>query len=586
MDDLGNESYSNQYSDQKHSSSYGYLPSTPMALPNSQVPSSDFGLNGTPPSTEPEYAARPDPQRNDPHQHAGFTHPQSFFDYSHLGSQFGPPFSQVPSSGPAQHGQYDTQALLSPSIPELEHGQGYSALLSTTDEDFNRNVLGLPSTSTFDAPVRTWGGEVTHRWLNSLSDQPYNGQRVPPDNSRQADVANEPSPGELEETRTCRPPPQSKPPDQPYKARKKGNSCVICRVRSHRQCIGSPYCRSCRNMLKLSYQSSNPDLALFETPYLDYDKWRWHLDAAKDATQQGHIDLMNNPSSDLLLEMVIQGVSGQSSRDRRPVALPQGSTVLHLPDFDSLLDQIWPPEIVEKEKKLMDDEAELYAIARRFCACLAILHDLHKTYIRTNVLNWFTNRRIGFAFIDTLVHRITTLHEVLMGGIRNLHTQGDRRHVGMSVLEIVAWCVLDFQKITWGPEDKNVPPTLLEIRNFLNRGAKSLLKRIVRYDCPLSGSSEYQRSKKRVVNVATLQFIRPNPKRKRKSDSQKSNPTGFTSLPSAVTIAYEVFGPDILPWKPALDRLHTDDRQDIPLIELLWGRATMLDTANTSHPPN
>ncbi|KAK2785165.1 hypothetical protein FQN53_007907 [Emmonsiellopsis sp. PD_33] len=564
MDDLGNESYSNQYSDQKHSSSYGYLPSTPMALPNSQVPSSDFGLNGTPPSTEPEYAARPDPQRNDPHQHAGFTHPQSFFDYSYqnslspFGSQFGPPFSQVPSSVPAQHGQYDTQALLSPSIPELEHGQGYSALLSTTDEDFNRNVLGLPSTSTFDAPVRTWGGEVTHRWPNSLSDQPYNGQRVPPDNSRQAHVVNGPSPGELEET-----------------PRKKGNSCVICR------CIGSPYCRSCRNMLKLSSQSSDPDLALFETPYLDYDKWRWQLDAAKDATQQGHIDLMNNPSSDLLLEMVIQGVSGQSSRDRRPIALPQGSTVLHLPDFDSLLDQIWPPEIVEKEKKLKDDEVREFGPnhnEENFKLIIAggALCD------RTTILCM----RIGFAFIDTLVHRITTLHEVLMGGIRNLHTQGDRRHVGMSVLEIVAWCVLDFQKITWGLEDKNVPPTLLEIRNFLNRGAKSLLKRIVRYDCPLSGSSEYQRSKKRVVNVATLQFIRPNPKRKRKSDSQRSNPTGFTSLPSAVTIAYEVFGPDILPWKPALDRLHTDDRQDIPLIELLWGRATMLDTANPSHPPN
>ncbi|KAK2753751.1 hypothetical protein FQN55_000114 [Onygenales sp. PD_40] len=569
MDDLGNESYSNQYSDQKHSSSYGYLPSTPMALPNSQVPSSDFGLNGTPPSTEPEYAARPDPQRNDPHQHAGFTHPQSFFDYSHLGSQFGPPFSQVPSSGPAQHGQYDTQALLSPSIPELEHGQGYSALLSTTDEDFNRNVLGLPSTSTFDAPVRTWGGEVTHRWPNSLSDQPYNGQMVPPDNSRQADVVNGPSPGELEET-----------------PRKKGNSCVICRVRSHRQCIGSPYCRSCRSMLKLSYQSSDPDIALFETPYLDYDKWRWHLDAAKDATQQGHIDLMNNPSSDLLLEMVIQGVSGQSSRDRRPVALPQGSTVLHLPDFDSLLDQIWPPEIVEKEKKLKDDEVREFGLnhnEENFKLIIAggALCD------RTTILCMFGNSaRPPQNLYTNELHRITTLHEVLMGGIRNLHTQGDRRHVGMSVLEIVAWCVLDFQKITWGLEDKNVPPTLLEIRKFLNRGAKSLLKRIVRYDCPLSGSSEYQRSKKRVVNVATLQFIRPNPKRKRKSDSQRSNPTGFTSLPSAVTIAYEVFGPDILPWKPALDRLHTDDRQDIPLIELLWGRATMLDTANPSHPPN
>ncbi|KAK2804576.1 hypothetical protein FQN51_001777 [Onygenales sp. PD_10] len=499
MDDLGNESYSNQYSDQKHSSSYGYLPSTPMALPNSQVPSSDFGLNGTPPSTEPEYAARPDPQRNDPHQHAGFTHPQSFFDYSHLGSQFGPPFSQVPSSGPAQHGQYDTQALLSPSIPELEHGQGFSALLSATDEDFNRNVLGLPSTSTFDAPVRTWGGEVTHRWLGSLSDQPYNGQRVPPDNSRQADVVNGPSPGELEETH----------------------------------------------------------------------KWRWHLDAAKDATQQGHIDLMNNPSSDLLLEMVIQGVAGQSSRDRRPIALPQGSTVLHLPDFDSLLDQIWPPEIVEKEKQLKDDEVREFGLnhnEENFKLIIAggALCD------RTTILCMFGNS--------------ARPPQNLYTNERSQLYTGSQLYT--SVLEIVAWCVLDFQKITWGLEDKNVPPTLLEIRNFLNRGAKSLLKRIVRYDCPLSGSSAYQRSKKRVVNVATLQFIRPNPKRKRKSDSQRSNPTGFTSLPSAVTIAYEVFGPDILPWKPALDRLHTDDRQDIPLIELLWGRATMLDTANTSHPPN
>ncbi|PGH10674.1 hypothetical protein AJ80_07430 [Polytolypa hystricis UAMH7299] len=355
---------------------------------------------------------------------------------------------------------------------------------------------------------------------------------------------------------------------------RKRDACLSCRI-SHRLCTGEPLCGRCVNRCKLPHQPSIPKPEVFDVVYLDRELWQEiydNLSVVVAVLSTRHVQHSLRGKAPLLLDIIVQGspldkchtlnnvqsvyldtlatldhpalIIGQQKRPPRKPAL-------NVSQFDAIArDMVWPNEKGRKEN-LANDEIGVFATARLFCGYCAILHELHRTSIRTTYGDKLASKFIGLELTYFVVYRITTLHSEIMTQIQTRMLQRkcvDDVSIGLCALEIVYRCMRSFGTITWDVPHNHVLHPMQQMRATLNSRSKYILSLIEEYECRLS------LTRRRFTNIPILRLVR-----------SKS-----FDLPGALVIAHQRIQRVVLPWN--IDPLRAGYSPGHGLVDLLGCR--------------